>query len=353
MEQNATSFWSDIKKYEDALAKDPNSYCFAPLAELYRKVGLLDDALSVAKRGCELHPDYVGGYMALGRAYFEKGMMAESQEALERVVRVTPDNLLAHKLLSQIHTELGNYAAAESALQTILAINPGDSESQMMLETLLRSEHAVSIPDALLPEASERVSPAAEVVGEGPEDAEFLLEDLEVIEDLTVEAEGTAPVIEAVVEAEQQKFEEDFAFEEPFAFDDDLREPDLTSVEIAAEPEAMEPPTPTRTRDPLATTTIAELYVKQGFLDRALRVYHEILEGEPDNVQLKARIAELRQSCTERDQEVQETAAPAGEPVESSQGVLREVAAGVSGPGGQAEVLATLERWLENVRRKR
>ena len=35
MEQEGPSFWSDIKKYEDALDKDPNSYCFAPLSELY------------------------------------------------------------------------------------------------------------------------------------------------------------------------------------------------------------------------------------------------------------------------------------------------------------------------------
>src|SRR5512146_1447483 len=103
MELESSSFWSDIKKYEDTLAKDPQSYCFAPLSELYRKLGLLDDALNVAKRGCELHPDYVGGFMALGRAYYEKGMKAESRAALESVVRGTPENLLAQRILSQLY----------------------------------------------------------------------------------------------------------------------------------------------------------------------------------------------------------------------------------------------------------
>src|SRR5512136_1929568 len=100
MEQESPSFWADIKKYEETLKKDPKSYCFAPLSELYRKLGMVDDAITVAKRGCELHPDYVGGYMALGRGYFEKGMNAEARAALEKVVRVTPDNLLAQRILS-------------------------------------------------------------------------------------------------------------------------------------------------------------------------------------------------------------------------------------------------------------
>ena len=30
MAQEDPSFWTDIKKYEDTLERDPNSYCFAP-----------------------------------------------------------------------------------------------------------------------------------------------------------------------------------------------------------------------------------------------------------------------------------------------------------------------------------
>ena len=134
MEQEGPSFWLDIKKYEDTLARDPNSYCFAPLSELYRKLGLLDDAINVAKRGCEIHPDYVGGHMALGRALFEKGMKEESRMALEKVIRVTPDNLLAQRVLSQIYIDAGNTVAAEKSLKVILSQNPDDLESKILLE---------------------------------------------------------------------------------------------------------------------------------------------------------------------------------------------------------------------------
>ena len=72
MEQDTTSFWTDIKKYEDILASDQNSYCFAPLADLYRKLGLLDDAIAIARRGHDRHPEFVSGCLVLGRAYFDK-----------------------------------------------------------------------------------------------------------------------------------------------------------------------------------------------------------------------------------------------------------------------------------------
>ena len=86
-----SSFWSDIKKFEDTLAKDPASYCFAPLAELYRKTGLLEDAIATAQKGTALHPEYVGGYMALGRAYLDKGLKGEALEALQHVINFTPE----------------------------------------------------------------------------------------------------------------------------------------------------------------------------------------------------------------------------------------------------------------------
>jgi tetratricopeptide (TPR) repeat protein len=136
MDRESVSYWADIKKYEDILANDPGSYCFTLLSELYRKLGLLDDAITVANRGIGMHPEYAGGYMAAGRAYFEKGMKAESREVLERVVRVTPDNLLAQKLLCQIYLEQGNTECAISTLKVIELLNPGDVESALMLDAL-------------------------------------------------------------------------------------------------------------------------------------------------------------------------------------------------------------------------
>ena len=44
---------------------------FAPLAEAYRKAGLVDEAIEVAREGLRIHPNFVGGRVALGRALFD------------------------------------------------------------------------------------------------------------------------------------------------------------------------------------------------------------------------------------------------------------------------------------------
>jgi hypothetical protein len=45
--------------------------------------------------------------------------------------------------------------------------------------------------------------------------------------------------------------------------------------------------------EPVFTRTLAELYVKQGFTDRALDVYRHLLEREPDAEDLRDRIARI------------------------------------------------------------
>lgn len=49
--QDSASFWTDIKNLEEQLAKSPDSFCFARLSDVYLKVGLVDDALHVARQG--------------------------------------------------------------------------------------------------------------------------------------------------------------------------------------------------------------------------------------------------------------------------------------------------------------
>ena len=309
MENESASFWPNIKKYEDMLAKDPKSYCFAILAELYRKVGLLDDAINVAKSGIEIHPEYVGGYMAAGRAYFEKGLKEESKKCLERVVRVTPDNLLAQKLLSQIHAEQGDISSAIKTLQVVELLNPEDAECRLMLEGLekasLSSVETISTEDNMLAATDETDTSDDEFIS--PDDKSE-----------TDPAEGSPAVMK-------------------------LQE----STDIAY-----------RT-DPLATATLAELYVSQGFPDRAISVYRELLETSPDNDKFKDRLAEL-------EHHVSSVACQAEMP---GPGILFDDSPFIEGvnvkdscvesnnpeisSGGELGIIPVLECWLDNINRGR
>ncbi|GFO58034.1 hypothetical protein GMST_03590 [Geomonas silvestris] len=232
MVEEAISFWSEIQRFENMLEADPRSLSFAPLSELYRKLGLLDDAILVARKGCNLHPDYPGGFFALGAAFFDKGIKDEARAALERVAELNPEHVRALKLLGQIYAENGELVLAQKVLNQVLAQHPEDSESALLLQSF------ESMP--------ELVHPAAAVRLEEPE--EEILEDVEILEDLEL---------------------------------------------LEDEPEELQP-VEAALRDPLTTPTLAELYVSQGFLDKAIAIYQELSAAAPGNQGYRLRWAELK-----------------------------------------------------------
>jgi Flp pilus assembly protein TadD len=59
---------------------------------------------------------------------------------------------------------------------------------------------------------------------------------------------------------------------------------------IPAPPPAAEPPSPAAD---LSSATLAELYFNQGFTDKALDVYRQLVEREPGNERARARMAEI------------------------------------------------------------
>ena len=61
--------------------------------------------------------------------------------------------------------------------------------------------------------------------------------------------------------------------------------------EQAESPEEVAPST--GEPEPVVTQTMAEVYVKQGLIDSALKVYRELLAQRPEDPQLLSRIAEL------------------------------------------------------------
>jgi tetratricopeptide (TPR) repeat protein len=282
MEQESPSFWVDIKKYEDMLEKDPNSYCFAPLSELYRKIGMIDDAITIAKRGCELHPEYVGGYMALGRGYLEKGLNAEARDALEKVVRVTPENLLAQRLLSKIYLDAGETLAAEGALKAILSQSPEDSESRMLLDSLIRTKKSSDISsggstnnDFEAPSEPVTISDAEFTTWEEPEEI--------------IDLEGCEIV------------EEGEFIDELSCGSEDKHDPEI-GLDHKADSVAPSAQELQEEKDPLTTVTLAELYLEQGYPKRALNIYRELAETDPENMDLKNRILELKKEI-DKDEE--------------------------------------------------
>ncbi len=121
-----------LKKYQE----DPTSRIFAPLAEAYRKAGLLDEAIEIAREGLRVHPNFVGGRVALARALFEKKQYEEVVNELSIVVREVPDNLVAQRLLAESSLMLGRLSDALGAFKMLLYFNPGDIETGRVVQEL-------------------------------------------------------------------------------------------------------------------------------------------------------------------------------------------------------------------------
>jgi len=96
-------------------------------------------------------------------------------------------------------------------------------------------------------------------------------------------------------------------------------------------------------RDPLMTGTLAELYVSQGFTDKAAGIYRDILATEPDNAAAAARLAELETELL--------AAGSTAQPTSGQSAVMASVPP--QGAADAGSVLPVLEGWLENIRRLR
>lgn len=142
-------FETEIKKYTETLAADPKSRVFVPLSDIYRKLGRYDEAIAIAKEGIVQHPHYMGGKMALARAYFENGDLDLAQGLLEEVLNFASDNLIANRLLSQIYLQQDRGDRAVPLLKRLRALDPNDSWVAKRLEQIQTT--AVKAPPPALP----------------------------------------------------------------------------------------------------------------------------------------------------------------------------------------------------------
>lgn len=311
--QDNSSLSAEIKDLEERLANSPDSFCFAKLSELYLKQGSVDDALFTARQGVAKHPAYLAGQRALALACHAKGLHDESLVLLRQVTAALPEDLEALKLLGRLSSGIGDREAARRAYQTVLEFYPQDVESRLELQS-------PGDPGALDPSRA----------SVDWDDNEEIIEDLEILEE-----------------------------DQP-----DDRSPLQPMISAPAFPTSAE-----AQHDPLSTGTLAELYVSQGFIHKALDIYRDILADNPASGAVSARVAELEQLAQATqpsppsDEDFYEDES-AGTP-EVVQPLMSSVPQQESVPaapvwsagsdlpqqGAADNALETLEGWLENIRR--
>ena len=125
-----------IERYQAKLRKDPYSKVFAPLADIYRNLGLYDKAFKVLREGTRLNPSYFPGYLCLSFCYFDKGYYDSAYFALRPFLNSYKDNVAFIKLLSRIYLKLDMKENALETLRHLLRLNPRDDEAKKQIAKL-------------------------------------------------------------------------------------------------------------------------------------------------------------------------------------------------------------------------
>lgn len=157
------AYTSEIEKLEARYRENPKGRNFAPLADAYRKAGLVDNAIDLCQAGLQLHPDYVSGHIVHGRCLIDKKDDTGADAVFRRVLELDPENILALKVLADIAERNERFDGAAEWLDRLLLADPMNGEAA---EGLSRVRGKAAARAAAAPPPS--VSPVAET----PEHAE-------------------------------------------------------------------------------------------------------------------------------------------------------------------------------------
>jgi tetratricopeptide (TPR) repeat protein len=250
-----------IQFYQRKYELNPHSRAFAPLADLYRKAGRLEEAIEVLEAGLAEHPRYVSALVILARCHVDAGRPTESGGAFARVLALDPDNLVALKNLAEMALTADDNDRAAEFLERVVFLDPTDEFAATRLEAL-RGGVATSAPAEPKP---------APVDGESPDIAAVAM---------PTPADTTESNTGVVLPVAGEDAVADCAAAELATNGDAVAESDVLS--------------PVLERQSFATRTLAEIYLAQGYREKALTVLREILTRHPDRSDVAAKIAEIQ-----------------------------------------------------------
>ncbi len=137
---------AELDRYLRIYQENPDSRVFAPLADLYRRMGKLDEAENVCREGIGRHPYYAGGRVAYANILLDKGEWDEALTEIEAVVNFYPDNLLARKIFIRVLAALGQLQRAQKELDALKAMAP-DIAGDPQLIAVLKGPSSLSLKD--------------------------------------------------------------------------------------------------------------------------------------------------------------------------------------------------------------
>lgn len=125
-----------ISSYLQIFTKDPSSTAFVPLAEAYRQIGLLDDALEAARLGTTMLPHFSPGFSIMGRILGQMGRIDEAMSAYAKALSIDRQSQAALIGQARLHLVRGERDLARNILQQARDYHPDDVKITDMLSAL-------------------------------------------------------------------------------------------------------------------------------------------------------------------------------------------------------------------------
>lgn len=291
-----------VRRFE----QDPEGRSFLPVADILRAHRLQDEALELLTQGVEKHPGFTVARVCLARDLLQKGLVEAAAKALDDTPVSLKENLLAQKLKFRLALLLGRDDVARQSLLLLKSNQALDPETKQIADTVdllgpaaarekLMADLRLRGTELTLPE-----SPSASVDASGGQTITLSkhgdLEDLGDVTDLSH--------VEASTHVGSGFLDEDI-----FSADGKLAGFHVVPLDEIFRPDiSNRPAIPGQSAGngiELDSTTLADIYERQGHYTKALAVYRRLLRGTPNSDLLRRKVADLsRLEKEQRDSEL-------------------------------------------------
>ncbi|HEX2094897.1 MAG TPA: tetratricopeptide repeat protein [Longimicrobiaceae bacterium] len=309
---------AEVRKLERYHAENPQGRYFVPLANAYRGMGEVDQAEALLREGLRRHPDYLSAHIVLGRCLADRGATGEAVGEFRYVLSVDPQNLIALRSLGELAVAGGRSDEAARWYRELLAVDPMNEDARQALESLEAAADEQIPGGAAEWGRNEAEIPAGDLgtvqdpLGWGPEGGDA------GAASPADTADDTLSWGEISLEADTPPGEAPGEETSPELYGGiDLGEIEMTDAGTGAtggaeawsgggtgewdplaggavdlDPHAYGAPEEMDDGE-VVTETIAELYARQGFYDRAAEVYRELIRRRGGDAVLEDRLREM------------------------------------------------------------
>ncbi len=284
----------ELSRTEREVAKrfetDPDGRAFLPVADILRAHGHHNEAIEVLLQGVDRHPTFTVARVVLARELFSKGMITEARRALDDSTSSLRDNILAQKLLFKIHVLLQDEPSARAVHEHLKINRLLDGEIRRYGE-IMELQGFVAARQRLLKDlvdAGVELQPGAlDVVTQGGAGRASR----DSLDDSIKEAHSAA--IKVIPDDELDVRDEDaVAGFHAVPLKDIFSPDDPRAIKSAAPAGPRGIPGPGIELD---STTLADIYSRQGHYSKALAIYRRLLRMAPHNELLRRKVAELQE----------------------------------------------------------